>query len=248
MRGRNVTDGQGRLVRGSMFRAALLIMPVALSALGSIAVASGTNSPQGSVITTVHNLSVSGPGVIRATSEVQVCKFCHVPHNALSQQPLWSQELSNAFYVVPTLRGRQGDLPAPQPDGASRLCLSCHDGTVALGELAGGHEPIRMAGSVRITQDRPGFIGTNLSGHHPISFVVTDDSKNAKTHGYSDMGQASLQSIRADPDVNLDGEGRMQCTTCHDPHSDSYYQPGRVPRFWVKPTIDEVCSTCHIPR
>ena len=48
--------------------------------------------------------------------------------------------------------------------------------------------------------------------------------------------------------TDLDGLGKMQCTSCHDPHSDRYYQPGRVPHFWVKPTVAEVCLTCHEPR
>ena len=40
-------------------------------------------------------------------------------------------------------------------------------------------------------------------------------------------------------------EQEIHCTTCHDPHSDRNHDPGRVPRFWVKPTVDEVCLACH---
>jgi hypothetical protein len=59
------------------------------------------------------------------------------------------------------------------------------------------------------------------------------------------MGIKSIQFVTNDDDVVLDAAGKMQCTTCHDPHSDQYYQPGKVPRFWVKPTVQEVCITCH---
>ncbi len=59
------------------------------------------------------------------------------------------------------------------------------------------------------------------------------------------MDLRPLALIRQDSDVKLDSDGKMQCNTCHDPHSDSYYQEGRVPRFWVKPTVNEVCLTCH---
>ena len=45
---------------------------------------------------TLHNLSVSGPGEIRSLTETEVCKFCHVPHNATVPQPLWGHAVSRA--------------------------------------------------------------------------------------------------------------------------------------------------------
>jgi len=200
-----------------------------------------------SVVGTLHNLSVSGPGEIRSLSETEVCKFCHVPHNAESPVPLWGHALSGAQYEVPEIHLGGGVAPAPQPDGASRLCLSCHDGTVALGDITGEPRSIPMAGGDRLRPGQPGYLGTDLSGSHPVSFVVTDwivDADGAR----SDMALRPLSAVQADGDVALDGEGKMQCTTCHDPHSDRYYDPGRVPRFWVKSTVHEVCLTCHALR
>ena len=40
-----------------------------------------------SVISSKHNLSVSGPGDIRATMESEICIFCHTPHRATAAQP-----------------------------------------------------------------------------------------------------------------------------------------------------------------
>ncbi len=89
----------------------------------------------GNVAGTVHNLSVSGPGEIRALSETEICKFCHIPHNAVVPRPLWGHALSEVDrYQVGDIHSGSGTrLRAPQPDGSSRLCLSCHDGTVGLG-------------------------------------------------------------------------------------------------------------------
>lgn len=197
---------------------------------------------------TLHNLSTSGPGDIRSLTETEVCKFCHVPHNAEEPVPLWGHALSQAQYSVPQLRaGRATAESAPQPDGSSRLCLSCHDGTVALGDIAGEARPIPMAGGQRLGSGRPGYLGTDLSGSHPISFVVRDLDADV-LDADSDMGFRPLGSIQSDPQVRLDAAGKMQCTTCHDPHSDSFYQEGRVPHFWVKATVSEVCLTCHVPR
>jgi len=206
------------------------------------------NPAQGTVVSTVHNLSASGPGAIRSMSETEVCKFCHIPHNAVVAAPLWGHALSKAQYETPRLRrGRPGESPVPQPDGSSRLCLSCHDGTVALGDVAGEPRPIPMSGHERLGPGDRGFLGTDLSGSHPVSFVVTE-SVLAGEEGEVDIGLRSLAELRTDPDVKLDGEGKMQCTSCHDPHSDRYYVAGKVPHFWVKPTVDEVCTTCHTVR
>jgi hypothetical protein len=200
-----------------------------------------------SVVSTPHNLSASGPGEIHAVSETEVCKLCHIPHNAEVPVPLWSRPLSKAQYLTPEVRaGGEHRTPAPQPDGSSRLCLSCHDGTIALGEVLGEPQPIAMAGAERIHPGRKGFIGTDLSGSHPVSFVVTPSDLEGLED--TDIGIRSLSAIVGDGDVRLDAEGKMQCTTCHDPHADRYFVPGRMPRFWVRPTVDEVCLTCHVLR
>lgn len=201
------------------------------------------------VASTVHNLSVTGPGEIRALNEDEICKFCHVPHNAVVPKPLWGHALSEVEqYELPQVSRKGGRMPlASQPDGSSRLCLSCHDGTVALGDIAGEPREVRMTGPQRLGSGRRGFLGTDLSGDHPISFVVSDgDSEDLPAQ--VDMGVKPLAAINQDLHVRLDRQGKMQCTTCHDPHSDQHYRPGIVPRFWVKPSYEEVCLTCHSVR
>jgi len=198
------------------------------------------------VAATVHNLSASGPGEIKAQAESEVCKFCHVPHNPVAPVPLWSHTLSPvASYAVPTLsRGRAAEV-APQPDGSSRLCLSCHDGTVALGDIARANLP--MAGAQRLARGRRSHLGTDLSGSHPISIPLPEGGALAMPEG-ADMALKPRSAVMADGAVKLDAAGKVQCTTCHDPHQDRYYEPGRVPRFWVRPTVTEVCLACHEPR
>ncbi|MCP4657914.1 MAG: cytochrome c3 family protein [bacterium] len=215
------------------------------AAVGLLA-AAALPAQQGSVAGTLHNLSVSGPGQIRALEETEICKFCHIPHSAVAPVPLWGHALSEVrYYEVPEIRTRRGGRQlAPQPDGSSRLCLSCHDGTVALGEIAGEPGSVPMAGAQRLKPGQPGYIGTNLSGSHPISFVYPERDPGEFTTGI-DMGFRPRVAIQGDNRVQLDSDGKMQCTTCHDPHADRFYQPGKVPHFWVKPTVAEVCLTCH---
>ena len=97
-----------------------------------------------SIVNTVHNLSVTGPGSVKATSEQEICIFCHVPHNSRPDRPLWNRSdpgLTFTLYNSSTTHAVLG-----QPDGASILCLSCHDGTIALGSVISRSTPIVMAG------------------------------------------------------------------------------------------------------
>ncbi len=211
-------------------------------------VSSAGFAQQSRVMNTVHNLSVTGPGEIKSLTEKRVCRFCHIPHNAVSPIALWSQQLSKAEYVTPSLRlGGKAGQPAPQPDGSSRLCLSCHDGTVAMGGSSPGMGPKAMTGSRYLRPSHRGFVGTDLSGSHPISFVVPDGI-SGDPDATTDMGIRTLSEIRSHGKVRLDQSGKMQCTSCHDPHQDSFYKDGAVPRFWVAPTVQEVCLACHVLR
>lgn len=197
-----------------------------------------------SVETTVHNLSTGGPGEIRSLDETEVCRFCHVPHTPVLREPLWGHALSEVarYRTARMRRSEASDDRAPQPDGSSRLCLSCHDGTVALGDLGRSSSQARMTGSQFLTAGRRGHIGTDLSGGHPVSIRMPDGSG---AEGGADMGLRSRELVESDQDVRLDGEGKVQCTSCHDPHSDVNFREGRVPHFFVKATVTEACLACH---
>src|SRR4051812_41640981 len=82
------------------------------------------------ILASKHDLSVAGPGTIKAVTESEVCIFCHTPHRA-GQSPLWNHTLSAATYIPYSSSTTKAAIG--QPTGASKLCLSCHDGTVALG-------------------------------------------------------------------------------------------------------------------
>jgi hypothetical protein len=200
-------------------------------------VAAASVAAAASVVDTKHNLSVSGKGPVKSPEEKEVCIFCHTPHRAIASTPLWNHELSSeAFYKVyesSTLQARPG-----QPTGSTRLCLSCHDGTIALGRVVSRRVPIRVentgpGGTIPLSSRAN--IGTDLSGMHPVSIKYTEDVA---------LADGRLRWPVADPEgrVKLDGQGMVQCTACHDPHDDS--RSDRYP-FWRKSTFDEVCEVCH---
>ncbi len=115
---------------------------------------------------------------------------------------------------------------------------------MALGDLGRGGS-IAMAGSPKLLPGRRGFLGTDLSGSHPVSFVYPESDPGSIEKG-SDMGLHTRSVVTKSPSVKLDEDSKVQCTTCHDAHSDRFYKEGEVPRFWVSPTLSEVCLTCHV--
>jgi hypothetical protein len=200
---------------------------------------------------TKHNLSVSGPGPIKAVEETQICIFCHTPHSSESIYPLWNHEVSSfqsyINYWSPTLQAYDFE-EAPPIDGFSKLCLSCHDGTIAIGAVLNREEDILMSPSPyldaqgRLLPGAKGYLGTDLSGGHPISFIF-DEFLAAKRN---DAGLTKLNWPISDNDVKLyptQGGYGVQCPSCHDPHNNK--AAGGWPPFWRKETHDEVCMVCH---
>lgn len=183
-----------------------------------------------SIVNTPHNLSTTGPGTVRAVSEDRVCVFCHTPHNARTVAPLWNRRDSNAVYTPydsPTITAKPG-----QPTGSSKLCLSCHDGTIALGDLVSESQVVSMGGANTMP---PGstLIGTDLRDDHPISFSYATSLSRP---------QGELAAPNSwDPAISLDHLGMMQCTTCHDPHDAQWGN------FLVMDnTAARLCRECHL--
>ena len=214
----------------------------ALASLAGLARADG-------IAGTPHNLSVSGPGPVRATTETQICVFCHTPHDANPSGPLWNHQLSSGVtylkYTSPSLVAYTSQAGAPDPNGATKLCLSCHDGTVALGAVLDRTAQIALeGGKVQLTPADVGYIGTDLSKTHPLSFVVTDQLIATKNTNNPDMSLQPRPAMKSDPDVHLDGLDRVQCTACHNPHNDANFATSGV-HFYNKPGRADTCVVCH---
>jgi len=207
---------------------------------------------------TKHDLSITGTGAVKAVEERQICIFCHTPHNSNPAYPLWNHEMSAVTSYTPyfsnTLQSYDSQAGAPPVDGISKLCLSCHDGTVAVGSVGSRFDDIMIAvspcvdGSGRLIDGSgcTGYIGTDLSGGHPISIVFDDDLANRRNSHEPPLSNLNYPSSLTDRDVRLyptQGRVGVQCSSCHDPHG-GRGGPG-APPFWQKTTYDEVCLVCH---
>ncbi|MFQ6613780.1 MAG: cytochrome C, partial [Fidelibacterota bacterium] len=108
-------------------------------------------------------------------SSGEICIVCHTPHNAdnaVSSAPLWNHQVTSATFTLYS----SGTLDATvgQPDGVSKLCLSCHDGTVAIDNFGGNTNGLQMIGAGE-------KLGTDISDDHPIS--ITYDATLASSDG-----------------------------------------------------------------
>jgi predicted CXXCH cytochrome family protein len=197
---------------------------------------------------TKHDLSVYGAGTLKALEQTQSCIFCHTPHNAEPAYPLWGHEITGVIsythYTSDSLVSYTSEAEAPPIDGLSRLCLSCHDGTIALGAVTAGHQQIQMT-SRFMPPEAPGYLGTDLSGGHPISIVYDNALVGRRAQLHPTLMQLNKLPI-SDKDVKLyptqDGYG-VQCSSCHDPHGGK--GSSNAPPFWRKPEYEDVCLVCH---
>lgn len=179
----------------------------------------------------------------------EYCKPCHTPHNAnqdVPDSPLWNHQVTVASFQVyssPTMNSFPG-----QPTGDSKLCLSCHDGTVAI-ENHGGY----TGGTTYATF---GNLSTDLQNDHPISFTYNTALANTD-HGLHDPS-TTLSGLGGTIAEDLLQNGILQCTSCHDVHlgrnlngcsSCHTVGPGGMitnsVSLWKSNAGSSLCLTCH---
>lgn len=215
-----------------------------------------------------HDFSASSGGV-------GLCTFCHTPHRALSTQLLWNHTLSTATYswdVPSTTAGTT--YPSFTGDtytGPTAKCLSCHDGSVAVGDIAwwnGGAPGVPLDNEKHAWPDKhnvgaTGGVLGSMKGNHPVAmpypYQNVANTYNAVTTG----GGAVLTEWQANPTTlnirlfNDDGLGvisagpvalktGIECSSCHDPHNKA-----STGDYFLRGTLEGtstayICMKCHV--
>lgn len=218
-----------------------------------------------------HDLSATTGGISNKSSdETQVCIFCHTPHSARPAVPLWNRNISgggmtyNLYSNPATMQATPafGDTGDPGNmellGGPSRLCLSCHDGTISVADVLnrfpddssptmGSGSELDLDGSLvdsssaNIGEASLGAGTADLSNDHPISFVYSSAlaSSDGELHDPQDPSHTEIQALLK----NYAGAagGNFECSSCHDPHDPD------IPPFLVKDNGGSaLCLTCHI--
>jgi predicted CXXCH cytochrome family protein len=184
------------------------------------------------VIGSQHDLTASGTGPVKSAI-ADACMFCHAPHNVQPNVlPLWDHALSTVTYTPYASSTYKSGAQTPNA-GSSKLCLSCHDGTVAVG-LTVTQGTIATTGTMS-SSDK---FGTDLSHSHPMSMTMVDDGSLTST-------LFATPASTKDPAVLL-VSGKIECTTCHDPHVPN--KDAANPMFLVRSNSGSaICLACHDP-
>ena len=138
----------------------------------------------------------------------EICVPCHTPHNAIENAgyPLWNRAAHESAIFA-------GSGPA------SQVCLSCHDGTVAVDSYGGNTGSIFLSGDALID---------STGEHHPIGssavyevgpdyHPITDDTSPVKTFNT-----------------------QVECSSCHNAHNSEF---GNFLAETMEGSL--LCLTCH---
>jgi hypothetical protein len=197
----------------SKARVALLALVVCVSLSANAA-----RAPKSAVFGSAHDFKTQLGG-----ASFTLCNFCHVAHKFGSAPTgpgylLWNHTLSSVasygVYTSDSMSSTPTDLGGQLV--VSNLCLSCHDGTVAINSWYEAQPAANFAPLTQGTLFMAGDTTTrDLTKQHPINFTYPDATTAAQIGILPAASQKSIDGNGAVPLFN----GKMQCATCHDPHA-----------------------------
>lgn len=217
-------------------------------------------APGDGLASTKHNFTDSGT--------VGLCSYCHTPHKAQATALLWNHKLSSNTFTWddPTTTGGT-TYPQFKGDtykGPTAKCLSCHDGSVAIGDVGwwNGGAPQNPLDNTVISGGYQ--IGGNgdMSGNHPVAMPYpaggVANTYNSSTNGapavasgwQADPESAGIRLFHDDGTGNIaagsvGGQTGIECTSCHDPHNGAAVQDVFLLRGKLTGTTDYICTKCH---
>ena len=207
----------------------------------------------GPLANTKHDLHTGSTAPIHATAGVDdTCVFCHTVHNGSpgGGAPLWNHTLTTrtlTWAPLTTVRGTTlpTTITAPALEG-TRACMSCHDGTVALGSVlvfyngtSSGPANFAITGpntsANMLTNTSKSYMDpSHMEKNHPLGV-----SKPAAKAGFSNYVAADAGTgvwYRTSTDNNQ----YVQCQSCHDPHNTAV-----MPFLRISNVGGAICSSCH---
>ena len=198
----------------------------------------------------------------------RICIFCHAPHNTYRLStatggagplappeydylPLWNHLLPDP-YVAYTMydngpgapqsgpKASQAILLGMTPGSVSLLCLSCHDGSIAVNSYGNDAQLSKSTGGNRISTQY--VIGQDkyLGNHHPIGFDY--DGAQAADIEIRSADSAMLTATSFVRDHLYTNGSNMECGTCHSVHNKG--NTGET-LLWRSDQNSELCLSCH---
>jgi predicted CXXCH cytochrome family protein len=195
---------------------------------------------------TAHDFSTA-----RWNTSGEVCLPCHISHvpPALSSEqmrlglasgkralPLWNRQTTTATFQL--YRSDTLDAVTQQPSASSKLCLSCHDGTVALNSFGGRRgDEFLPSGAANL--------GIDLSNDHPIS-IRYDSALARRDKGLYDPSVRTVPALKGKSireAMLIDDQ--VECSSCHDVHAARGQSRTAGKLVLVDNSGSGLCLTCH---
>lgn len=214
--------------------------------LGLMALLLVSGSAMAGVKDTKHNFSsaIASPNAFFYGTQ-QVCVFCHAVHNAdPAYSPLWNHETNGSTPYTMYTSDTMDMVQSASPHEGSLICLSCHDGTIAVNSLNNVPGPAGaglygspggsgLDGSGRIATSSHAFVGTDLTDDHPVG-ILYDANQDNNFH-------PKTGSSASYPDKLLDQGLYVECNSCHNPHDNTFTN------FLTESNASSaLCLRCHI--
>ncbi len=172
--------------------------------------------------------------------------------DAFDYLPLWNHQLTGnyASYTMyqngpgaPTVgkKASQAVLNGMTPGSTSLLCLSCHDGSVAVNAYGNADQLSQSSGGATIGAQYQIGKDNYLGNHHPIGFdydavaAVDTEIRSADTATLGGAGTVRDHLLGV-------GNTRMECGTCHSVHNKGNTGERLL---WRSDVNSRLCLTCH---
>ncbi len=251
----------------------VLFVAAAVALLPAIA----TAAPGDGIAGTAHDFS--GKSVTGGNGETFTtgsCTFCHTPHRAIQTLLLWNHTMSSATYswdVPQTTAGTFFPSFTNIYTGPTVKCLSCHDGSVAVGDVAwfGEGKPPSVLDSTQHQWPDPFNLGAtggvlgSMKGNHPVAMPYPYGNAKNTYNGVTTGDEATLTEWQSPPlspirifnDANgtviagaSPGKTGIECSSCHDPHNkaavDDLFLRGGIGGNVATTGAGYLCLKCHI--
>lgn len=182
------------------------------------------------------------------------CTFCHTPHRAIQTRLLWNHTLATHSYSWSDAKSTFGGTQMPTIDttwsGPTKFCLSCHDGSVAIGDIAWFNEQSFTGAKAIVTtpmfhnadEFQTASATGDLKGNHPVAFpypyynsapstynnvttaatvIATDFAPDPTTYGIRLFNQG-VDGVTAGA---VPGKTGIECSSCHGVHNEKSSYP-----------------------
>ena len=254
-----------------------VILVVAL-VLAMPLVALGGTTPGSGFASSVHDFSGENAGTAQRSGAgvtTGPCTFCHTPHKAQETRLLWNHTLSANTFTWSDVTTTMGGTPLPTIattwTGPTKFCLSCHDGSVAIGDIAWfNRQAWTGAAALDTTKHDSGQYNIasptgDMAGNHPVAHPYPYQQAQNDYNGTQTGADVYVADFAADPTASgirlfnevspgivaagvAAGKTGIECTSCHGVHNEVGIvqdEPLLRGKIGGASDPDYICMKCH---